>query len=106
MYLASRLEHIALFSLAGASWQLGSVGTWRAVLPKEQWPDPPEVATLIEQSMHPIFGDRQQELVLIGQGMDEASLRRGLASCLLTAEEVALGKATWRRFPDSFPRWT
>jgi G3E family GTPase len=34
--------------------------------------------TQIEADFHPIFGDRRNELVLIGQDMDEAQIRQEL----------------------------
>jgi hypothetical protein len=51
------------------------------------------------------FGDRRQELVIIGRRMDQAALRAALDACLLTDDEMALGVRAWRRFPDPFPRW-
>ncbi len=54
--------------------------------------------------MEPI-GDRQQELVLIGMGLDEADLRARLAACLLTDDEMRLGPAGWATFNDPFPSW-
>jgi G3E family GTPase len=105
VYLATRLEHIGLFSMAGTVWQLGPAGVWRAALPEENWPENEEVKKQIKAFWHPLFGDRQQELVLIGKGMHEEKLRDALEYCLLTEEEIALGKAAWRSFPDPFPQW-
>lgn len=51
------------------------------------------------------FGDRQQELVLIGTGMDEASLRASFDACLLSDDEFARSEAAWRNFSDPFPDW-
>ncbi|MCS6285373.1 MAG: GTP-binding protein [Nitrospira sp.] len=105
LYLAGRLEYIGLFSLAGTVWQLGPMGMWRAMMPEEQWPDSPEVKAQIKAMWHPDFGDRRQQLVLIGQQMDEAALRKALDACLLTAAELGEGRAAWRTYPDPFPRW-
>ncbi len=81
------------------------MGAWRAVTPEAEWPDSPEVKAQIKAMWHPEFGDRRQQIVIIGQGMDEAALRTSLDACLLTDMEVAQGKAAWRRFPDLFSRW-
>ena len=106
VYLASRLEFIGLFSLAGTVWQLGPMGWWRAMIPEEQWPDSAEVKAQIKAMWHPNFGDRRQQIVIIGQRMDEAALRAALDTCLLTDAELAQGKAAWRKYPDPFPRWS
>ena len=106
VYLASRLEFIGLFSLAGTVWQLGPMGWWRAMIPEEQWPDSAEVKAQIKAMWHPNFGDRRQQVVIIGQRMDEAALRASLDACLLTDAELAQGKAAWRKYSDPFPRWS
>ena len=105
LYLASRLEFIGLFSLAGTAWQLGPMGWWRAVIPEEQWPDSPEVKAQITAMWHPTFGDRRQQIVIIGQRMDEPAIRAMLDGCLLTDAEVAEGKSAWGKYQDPFPRW-
>lgn len=106
VYLASRLEFIGVFSLAGTVWQLGPMGWWRAMIPEEQWPDSAEVKAQIKAMWHPNFGDRRQQIVIIGQRMDEAAIREALDACLLTDAELAEGKPAWRKYPDPFPRWS
>lgn len=55
---------------------------------------------------HPVWGDRCQELVWIGIGMDEAGIRAMLDSCLLTDEEMALGPDGWAaELEDPLPPW-
>jgi G3E family GTPase len=106
LYLASRLEHIGLFSMAGSVWQFGPAGAWRAVLPEEQWGGDEMLKQQIKAFWHPLFGDRQQELVIIGKDIHERNLRAALNECLLREDEIALGKAVWRKFPDPFTKWT
>jgi G3E family GTPase len=57
----------------------------------------------IEHKWHKEFGDRITELVMIGQDMDEATIRQELDACLCTDTEV---KAMWQgqRFKDLFPQ--
>jgi G3E family GTPase len=50
----------------------------------------------------PLFGDRIQELVFIGQDMDQAEIMAELESCLLTPDEVELW-ATGGGFDNPFP---
>lgn len=51
------------------------------------------------------FGDMRQELVFIGQGLDEPEIREGLDRCLLDDGEMVLGLEGWQRFTDPFPAW-
>lgn len=48
-----------------------------------------------------------QELVLIGIGMNEASLRGRLQDCLLTEEEMAqeMPGHVWPLMRDPWPQW-
>ncbi|AEB44429.1 cobalamin synthesis protein P47K [Micromonospora maris AB-18-032] len=71
-----------------------------------QWPQDPDERVELESRWHPVFGDRQQELVLIGVGLDGDGLRKALVGCLLTDTEVAAGEDAWRLLPDPFPGWT
>ncbi len=47
----------------------------------------------------------RQELVFIGQGLDQASMTRALDDCLLSEEEVVQGKDYWATLNDPFPAW-
>jgi hypothetical protein len=51
------------------------------------------------------YGDRQQELVFIGIGLNEKTLRDELDACLLTPAEEAEGISAWESFADPFPAW-
>ncbi len=46
------------------------------------------------------YGDRQTELVLIGQRMDRAIIEQELDHCLLTDEEMTLD---WSTLRDTLP---
>jgi hypothetical protein len=51
------------------------------------------------------FGDRRQELVLIGQNLDRAALEAALDACLLSDAEMAAGPQAWANYDDPFPSW-
>ncbi|MNV87836.1 putative metal chaperone YciC [compost metagenome] len=53
----------------------------------------------------PVYGDRCQELVLIGIGMDEAALRARLQACLMTQEEMTRPASELAALADPFPVW-
>ncbi len=60
----------------------------------------------IEARWDPVFGDRRQELVFIGIGMDQAAIRRDLDACLLDPSAAAGFDPTgWADLPDPFPAW-
>jgi len=59
----------------------------------------------IEKQWTEPFGDMRQELVFIGQSLDESSVRRALDDCLLNEEDVLKGKAYWKTLNDPFPVW-
>ncbi|TDB95498.1 GTP-binding protein, partial [Micromonospora fluostatini] len=103
LWLASRPDVQALWSQAGPSGRCDPVGIPVAV--SGQWPQDPDERAELEGRWHPVFGDRQQELVLIGVGLDGEGLRAALTTCLLTDAEIAVGESGWRDLPDPFPAW-
>ncbi|RFA25769.1 hypothetical protein CAI21_18570 [Alkalilimnicola ehrlichii] len=104
-WLASRPEYVGDWSQAGAAARHGLAGIWWAAVNPKDWPEEPEVLALIRSRWEEPYGDRQQELVLIGIDMDEAALRARFDACLLSDEEMAAGPAAWRDYDDPFPRW-
>ena len=50
----------------------------------------------------PEFGDRRQEIVFIGAGMDRAALEAQMNAALLTPEEMAGGPRAWSKLKDPF----
>lgn len=104
-WLASRLDVAGLFSLAGGDVQVSPGGQWWASLPPEQWPSDRESFQEIQQQWQHPYGDRRQEIVLIGIAMNEAALRTMFNKCLLTDEEMQLGQSQWRQFSDEFGDW-
>jgi G3E family GTPase len=104
-WLASRHDLVGDWSQAGAISRHGRAGTWWAAVPKASWPKEREMLTIIEHRSEPPFGDRQQELVLIGTGMNEAALRAAFDACLLNDDELARGPDAWRMLDDPFPSW-
>jgi G3E family GTPase len=100
-WLATRMEWVGEMSQAGGMLQHKAVGFWWAVAPEV---DRLRAREAIED-WHPEFGDRRQEIAIIGIDMDEAGLRGRLDACLLTDAEMNLDMRGWRSFPDPFPRW-
>lgn len=104
-WLASRPDWVGSWSQAGAAAQHGVAGRWWASVDRLDWPDDAESQLAINDRWQEPFGDRQQELVLIGIEMNRAALTENLELCLLTESELALGFDGWRQFEDPFPHW-
>jgi len=104
-WLATRMSEVGSWSQAGPACRTGRVGFWWASAPKSAWPTDTETLAEIRRDWREPFGDRRQELVLIGIGMDEASMRARLDRCLLSEAELAAGPKMWARYRDPFPSW-
>jgi G3E family GTPase len=78
---------------------------WNALPPlPEEVRDPAEY-TALRTMWDPLWGDRRQELAIIGVKLDEAEVRKRLDACLLDDEEMAAGPLAWQRYEDPFPSW-
>jgi G3E family GTPase len=105
-WLATRPDWVGEFSLAGAIARSVPLGQWWAAVPKSRWPDHPEWKRTLDRNWHPIWGDRRQELVFIGSGLDEAAIRASLDACLAGAQDAERFDCnTYRHLHDPFPAW-
>jgi G3E family GTPase len=95
-WVASRPNHTATFQLAGGTRSTGVAGMWWAAVPPEQHPTDPALLKQLRGLWHPAYGDRRQEIVIIGVDLDEAAIIAGFDACLLTDEELCE--------PDQWPR--
>jgi G3E family GTPase len=88
-------------------WQnsCGGAGVWWAALPREEWPPEAEALTRIRETWREPYGDRRQELVLLGEAANLSAITAGLDRCLLTREEFERAPREWRALPDPFPAW-
>lgn len=102
-WLASRPEWAGTWSQAGGTMQHGCAGRWWASVPEEQW-HPDYVADILMQWQEP-YGDCRQELVFIGQNINQQRAIAELDACLLSDAELAEGMDAWRHYQDTFPLW-
>ena len=102
-WVASRHDWAYSWSQAGCSVLLEPAGYWWASAPKESWPEEKEIIAEINARMIHEYGDRQQELVFIGQDLDQEHVTGVLKTCLLTDEEYELGPTSWVHFQDPMP---
>jgi len=105
-HLAAMPEQAINFSQAGGSLRIDLAGVWWASMPRqerEQYADYLENRTEIDADWDNDFGDRKNELVFIGQEMDNEELKKSLEYCLLTDTEVKNYK-TKNNFKNPFER--
>lgn len=105
VWLATRMDLAGLWQQAGRIGTLQCGGQWWSAVPKEEWPDDPDWSLEISQISEPPYGDRRQELVVIGHDLDEETFRERLDKCLLTDEEYAAGPEAWAKFTDPIQAW-
>ena len=99
-WLATRPEWVGEFSLAGALSHIRPLGRWWAAVPRDQWPE--RVGDHLQGIWQAPWGDRRQEIVFIGRGMDRAAVTAALDGALVAADLTA---TDWARLPDPFPVW-
>jgi G3E family GTPase len=104
-WLATRPEWVGELAMAGAVRRHEAAGFWWSAIPKDRWPTDPDWRRMIEERMDPTWGDRRQELVFIGVGLDRTLLERSLRACVLTDAELEAGPDAWQDLADPFPRW-
>ena len=80
------------------------MGTWWASVPKARWPDHDGMQSDMTAHWQDPWGDRRQEIVFIGSGIDWADIKGRLDAALLP-EELAKSPDALPGFPDPFPQW-
>ncbi|MEO1774933.1 MAG: GTP-binding protein [Pseudomonadota bacterium] len=103
-WIATRPDWVAEFSLAGALSSVKPLGTWWAAVPLERWPDHEGARAYMQAHWEEPWGDRRQELVFIGAGIDWPGLVARLDACLVP-EAQAQNPETLPDLPDPFPIW-
>tara|TARA_B100000945_G_C20410838_1_gene612490 strand:+ start:397 stop:1611 length:1215 start_codon:yes stop_codon:yes gene_type:complete len=104
-WLGSRLEYAGQWSQAGGIARYGFAGMfWRSV-PKQDWPTDKQALASIEANWVEPFGDMRQELVFIGQNLNETKIKEALDDCLVTDEDMLKGEEFWTTLNDPFPPW-
>ena len=103
-WISTRPEWVAEFSLAGSLSSVKPLGTWWASVPQEKWPDHGSVEAYLRDHWQEPWGDRRQEIVFIGAGIDWPALKARLDACLVPAVATT-GPDNLPEYPDPFPIW-
>jgi G3E family GTPase len=103
-WIATRPDWVAEFSLAGALSSVKPLGTWWASVPRDRWPDHEGARQYMASHWSEPWGDRRQELVFIGAGIDWPAIKARLDACLVP-EDLAPGPDALPEMSDPFPVW-
>jgi len=104
-WLASRPEQALIWGQAGGSLKADSAGVWWSSMSFDS-----RISQLafvenqaeIEKDWDTTFGDRKNEIVIIGQNLNEPLIRSLLDACLATDKELAA--ETWKDgYQDNWP---
>ena len=72
-------------------------------MPQEEWDfETQEDLEEFQKEWDDQFGDRMQEIVLIGKDLDKESLTVQLDACLLTQKELSKSSKYWESIGDNF----
>ncbi len=104
-WLATRPMFAGSWSQAGGIAHYGFAGMFWKAIPKDRWPNDKESLDFINEKWVEPFGDMRQELVFIGQNLDQNKIIETLNNCLLSDEDLLLGRKHWAKFQDPFPKW-
>ncbi|KAJ5114341.1 hypothetical protein NUU61_000100 [Penicillium alfredii] len=87
-WLSTRPFQFGEWSQAGGMLTVGCGGPWFAEVPDSAWPEDQEVRKSIQNDFQGPWGDRRQELVFIGEGVDKARISAILDECLLDDQDM------------------
>ncbi|MES1915891.1 MAG: hypothetical protein MHM6MM_007775, partial [Cercozoa sp. M6MM] len=94
-WLAWPNDAVVEWASAGASWELTVGGAWFSASSQDEWPLPEdeEQAQSVREEILADFadtldGDRRQEIVFIGQHLDQQAVEAELDALLLTDDEM------------------
>ena len=104
-WISTRPDWVAEFSLAGALSSVKPMGTWWASVARENWPDHNGIDAYVQAHWQEPWGDRRQELVFIGSGIDWNALKAKLNTCLVPISMASSPSALPLDMPDPFPIW-
>ncbi|MCH7402482.1 GTP-binding protein [Belliella kenyensis] len=104
-YIASRKDHALSWSQAGGSVKAEPVGVWWASMPfkdRTRYASYIDNRRFIEANWDKNFGDRKNEIVIIGQHMDQEKVQKELEDCLLNRSEIK-DYLNGKKFTDNWP---
>lgn len=105
-WLATRPDYAGQWNQAGGIARYGYAGMFWKAVPKNKWPHDKDYLKSILEKWEEPDGDRRQELVFIGQNLDQQGICQWLDECLLNDTELEAGDDYWLTLKDPFPAWS
>ncbi|MFD2700350.1 GTP-binding protein [Paenibacillus shunpengii] len=99
-WIAAQEDMAASISQAGPSIQFGPAGYWVAALPEQERDELLAEEPELRSKWDDEFGDRMNEIVMIGIEMDQTMLEAELDECLLTDAEMTMD---WSQLSNPLP---
>lgn len=88
-----------------AGWLRQQAARWTAPPPAADEVADPREYEAMRKLWDPLWGDRRQELAIIGIDLDRTRVEALLDAALLTPSEMQAGPGAWLGLADPFPRW-
>jgi hypothetical protein len=106
VWLANRHDVAGHWSLAGRVHSLAAFGPWYASLDQDRWPwEDRSMIDRLKKLWQLPFGDRRQEVMLIGRHLEDDRIQQLLDRALVTEDEFLAGPTAWAEFMDPLPTW-
>lgn len=81
-YFTTEYDHCFLFEQAGRQISMKDAGQWYATMSPEDIQQMLHDDPAFRRDWDPVYGDRMQKLVFIGQHLDKAAIKKALDDCL------------------------
>jgi G3E family GTPase len=105
-WIATRPDWMGEIECVRGKVRYRACSVWWATLPRSDWPPLPVSRSTIERDWHPTFGDRRQQIVFTGSGIDPAAIQRVFDGCLVKgSDDLASWNPGWSSLPDPFESW-
>lgn len=106
VWLPSRNNDMIEIELSGSIVSLRPLHTWYDNIEESEWNLSEEETKLVKGNFEGIYGDRRQEIVFIGNKLNESAIIDSLNKCLISDELFSNHKANlWSKEIDPFPQW-
>ncbi|GAX79064.1 hypothetical protein CEUSTIGMA_g6504.t1 [Chlamydomonas eustigma] len=102
MWMSNSHTTAFYWSHAGQHFEIRDEGDWWVSVSDDEWPEDPAQRAIVVQDfdLSTEFGDRRQEIVFIGVGMEEDKICEQLDGALLTDEEMIKYVQRWSSHVD------
>jgi len=103
-WIASKHNHCGEWASAGTVYSINTQGGWMIDVPEEERDEDFIDADFSDDPNFP-YGDRRQEIVMIGIKMNKEEMKKRFDECLLTDEEYKEGHEKWTKLSDNWGDW-